>query len=1332
MLQRSFTGFLGFAALIVVLLAVPSAASAANSCDVGTVDKTWVGNTSSDWFTASNWSPSGVPGTGSDVCIPASNPSVNPVPAIATGATANAASIESFKPINVDAGTLRANSAPQASAFHDDLNLAAGTTLDNRGSLTVEGDLSWSAATITSGGAVGTVTIASGGTTTATTVNTQRILNHQTLRINGAGTFAGNDPDVFNDDTYLQNAGTLEIGSGGTLDLQGDQDIIDNGGTGTNSVHVLSGGTLSRSTGTTTSFISAQLDNDGIVSATAASTTASPALSFIGGSGTAISGGQFAPAPVAVIDLGAGTHKIDGASFAGGGTTQVSSGTLDATGTNTVASGATLALTNSTLANAGTATVNGTLQWGNASTISGVGTTTIASGAALNNAGGNSNFLQDGTLRINGTGTLTGGTDDTNDGWDTWLSNGALLEVGSGGTLDLRHAWDVHWNFGAEPRFHVASGGTLSRSVGSGPDAGTAPFDNDGTVSIQAGSYSLQGGSPTVGTVPDQTSTGQFNASTGATLDFGNGTHKLANPAAFGGGGTVAVSAGTVQTTGAVSSGASTTLSLSQSTLSNAGTMTVNGTLVWGENSTIAGVGTTVIGVGGALNNGGADQHFLQDGTLRINGTGTLTGDQDDPGLGDDTWLSNDATLEVGPTGTLDLQHAQDIYWNFGAEPQMHVFAGGTVTKTAGSGLDRINVAFTNDGTVDVSSGQLAIEGTFANYNQTTDLLSGGIYAVRNGSTLQFTGADVKNNGAELILDGAGSQIQDEGALDGLRDYASNNASGTLRLRNGRNFGRTGGFTNNGLIDLAPTTKFTTTGIYNQSSTGTLATEIAGTVAGTSYGQLAAGAAANLAGVLTVTMSYIPQTGDVFDVVTGASRTGTFATVNGQGFDVKYLADRVRLTPPSLVIANRTQPEGNAGSTNARFKVTLSSPSAGTVTADYDTADGSATAPADYTSTSGTVTLTPGQTSKFIDVPVNGDTLDEINEKFNVVLSNPALAEIADDTGVGTITDDDPPPVVSIGDTSHSEGGSLVFTVSLSAPSAKQVKIGYATAPGTATAPADYTSKSGTVTFAPGQTSKTVSVSSAQDTTDEDDETFSVNLSSPVNTSIGDGTGTGTILDNDAPPALTINDASRTEGSAVNGFAIGLSAASGKTVTVTYSTIDGTAKAPGDYTAKTATVSFTPGQTSKQVTINTVQDTLDENDETFTVKLTSPQNATISDSTGLGTILDNDPPPGISIDDVSHAEGGQYVFTVTLSAASSKQVKVDYGTADGSATAPSDYTTKAGTLTFAPGDTTKTISVSSIGDHAVEPDETFTVNLTNGVNGGITDASGTGTLVNND
>ena len=137
----------------------------------------------------------------------------------------------------------------------------------------------------------------------------------------------------------------------------------------------------------------------------------------------------------------------------------------------------------------------------------------------------------------------------------------------------------------------------------------------------------------------------------------------------------------------------------------------------------------------------------------------------------------------------------------------------------------------------------LALSGGFTNYNQATDLLSGGAYVVRNGALFQFTGADVKTNAADITLDGSGSGFQDETAADGFRHLATNNASGKLRLQNGRDFDRAGAFTNNGLIDLDDTTRFTTTGGYTQGAGGTLATDIAGTVAGNGYGQLAAGTA---------------------------------------------------------------------------------------------------------------------------------------------------------------------------------------------------------------------------------------------------------------------------------------------------------------------------------------------------------------------------------------------------------------------------------------------------------------------------------------------------------
>jgi len=153
----------------------------------------------------------------------------------------------------------------------------------------------------------------------------------------------------------------------------------------------------------------------------------------------------------------------------------------------------------------------------------------------------------------------------------------------------------------------------------------------------------------------------------------------------------------------------------------------------------------------------------------------------------------------------------------------------------------------------------------------------------------------------------------------------------------------------------------------------------------------------------------------------------------------------------------------------ARFRVDLSSPSAATVAVDYATAEGTAKSPADYQAASGTVFFSPGQTSRFIDVSVQRDALDEVNERYTVEPSNPQFAGIADDSGLGTIVDDDPAPTISINDTTRPEGSTHGFTVSISAPSGQQVKVDYASAGGSAKAPGDYAAESGTLVFAPGR-----------------------------------------------------------------------------------------------------------------------------------------------------------------------------------------------------------------------------------------------------------------------
>ena len=186
--------------------------------------------------------------------------------------------------------------------------------------------------------------------------------------------------------------------------------------------------------------------------------------------------------------------------------------------------------------------------------------------------------------------------------------------------------------------------------------------------------------------------------------------------------------------------------------------------------------------------------------------------------------------------------------------------------------------------------------------------------------------------------------------------------------------------------------------------------------------------------------------------------------------------------PLSLSIDDVAVAEGDAGTIDATFTVSLSTASTQPVTVWYATAPGTATPPADYVSTSGTLTFDPGITSLPISVSINGDTALEPNETFFVNLSNPANATIADGQGRGTIVNDDAAalPTLSINDVTVTEGNSgtsnATFTVSLSAASAQSVTVNYATANGTAASGSDYQARSGVLTFSAGTTSRTLAV----------------------------------------------------------------------------------------------------------------------------------------------------------------------------------------------------------------------------------------------------------------
>jgi parallel beta-helix repeat protein len=193
-------------------------------------------------------------------------------------------------------------------------------------------------------------------------------------------------------------------------------------------------------------------------------------------------------------------------------------------------------------------------------------------------------------------------------------------------------------------------------------------------------------------------------------------------------------------------------------------------------------------------------------------------------------------------------------------------------------------------------------------------------------------------------------------------------------------------------------------------------------------------------------------------------------------------------------------------------------------------------------------------------------------------------------------------------------------------------------------------------------------------------------------------------------------------------------------VTVNYATTTGGTATDGtDYTGTTGTLTWANGDTAnKTFSFPIINDTLDETDETINLALSNATGgATLgSPSTAVLTILDNDNPPNITINNVSVTEGNSgtvnAVFTISLSAASGRAVSVNYATGDNTATQPSDYTSLTGSHTFTAGQTTKTVTVAVKGDTEIEPNETFFVILSGATNGTITDSQGVGTITNDD
>lgn len=320
---------------------------------------------------------------------------------------------------------------------------------------------------------------------------------------------------------------------------------------------------------------------------------------------------------------------------------------------------------------------------------------------------------------------------------------------------------------------------------------------------------------------------------------------------------------------------------------------------------------------------------------------------------------------------------------------------------------------------------------------------------------------------------------------------------------------------------------------------------------------------------------------------------------------------------------------------NATLVFELSSVHTEDVTFDIATSQGTATSGSDYTAiTAQTVTIPQNSTQTSVNIPLTVDNLYEgANESFSVAISNIINAQSSVTSASVTIVDMDSRPDVGVsGETVAESNGTASFTVSLTHASTETSSVDYVTSDDTAVSSGgnvDYTSASGTLTFLPGETSKSIAISINSDSIDEDNESFALTISNAINlSSISQSVDSVTITDDDASPTISISDVTVEEGENAT-LTLTLSSISGRATAVDWQTQDNSATAGSDYTAQTLTTLNIPAYTSSiEVTVSTIDDDVYETSHSFNVVLSNPSSLdSITDSTGVVTLTDNDPAP---------------------------------------------------------------------------------------------------------
>ena len=491
--------------------------------------------------------------------------------------------------------------------------------------------------------------------------------------------------------------------------------------------------------------------------------------------------------------------------------------------------------------------------------------------------------------------------------------------------------------------------------------------------------------------------------------------------------------------------------------------------------------------------------------------------------------------------------------------------------------------------------------------------------------------------------------------------------------------------------------------------------------------------------------------GDViYSIITGdvTSSDANYDALNGASVDDISVTN----TDDDVVAISINNPnpinEGNSGTTPVVFTVSIDGggTAVGDINFTYNTADGTATIDnSDYQGVSGgSGTISSGTSSTTVTVLVNGDATIEPTENFSVNLSSPVNATINDGQGIGTITNDDTASI-SINDVTLTEGNSgtkdFIFTVSVDGgtSAAGNIDFTYNVANGTATlADSDYVITGGNGRINSGSSNTTIAVRVNGDTKIEGNENFLINLTAPVNATISDDQGIGTIT-NDDSATISINDPAPVNegnsGTATLAFTVSIDKAdTTNPITVNYDISGGNQNnTSGVLTFPAATTTLT-----RTVDVTTNGDTGVEADEAITVTLRDPSaNATISATNNVGaSSFTDDDSAGLVISDVTvNEEDGNAIFTITLNGNTFFGTTVNYRTTNNTAIAGEDYTAVNASVNFGNGvNQTRTISIPITDDTTLESNETFFVDITSSNSPfiSISDSRGIATIVDDD